>query len=93
MITVSSITDNQHCVVTVAARFYMKINRQIKFLVVVLGFAAAEGNRKHLVSKAIVNFLCTVNPVQCTTAEPSLAQAVQGGLTQVAQHDSIGIAQ
>lgn len=59
----------------------MKKNRQMQFfLVVALCVAAAEGNLKHLVSKATVHCVCPVNPVQCTKAELSLAQGGQRGL-------------
>ena len=46
----------------------------MQFLIVALCVAAAEGNFKHLVSKATVHCVCPVNPVKCTKAEPSLAQ-------------------
>lgn len=50
-------------------------NRQMQFfLVVALCVAAAEGNLKHLVSKATVHCVCPVSPVHHTKAEPSLAQ-------------------
>lgn len=57
-------------------------NRQMQFffLVVALCVAAAEGNLKHLVSKATVHCVCPVNLVQRTKAEPSSAQGGQRGL-------------
>lgn len=51
-----------------------------------------KGNLKHLVSKATVHCVCPVNPVQRTQLELSLAHGGQR-TTQVAQHDSIVIAQ
>lgn len=83
MITVSSIRDSQHCEVKVAARFLYEEEQTdaVFFLVVALCVAAAaEGNLKHLVSKATVHFVCPVNPVQRTKAELSLAQGGQRGL-------------
>lgn len=81
MITVSSIGDNQHCEVEVAARFlYEEEQTDAVFLVVALGVAAAEGNLKHLVSKATVHCVCPVSSAQHTNAEPSLAQGGQRGL-------------
>lgn len=54
-------------------------NRQMQF-VLALCVAAAEGNLKHLVSKATVHCVCPVNPVQHTKAEQSSAHGGQGGL-------------
>lgn len=59
---------------------------------VALCVVAAERNLNHLVSKATVHCLFPVNPIQHTKAELSLAQGGQRTI-QVAQHDSIGIAQ
>lgn len=80
MITVSSIGDNEQCEVEVAARFLYEEQTGAVCLVVAFGVAAAEGNLKHLVSKATVHCVCPVNPVQCTKAEPSSADGGQGGL-------------
>lgn len=65
MVTVNSIGDNQQREVEVAARFLYEeeqTDAQFLVLVVALCVAAAQGNLKHLVSKATVHCVCPVNP-------------------------------